>query len=202
MADGTNMRRVADIVNGDPERRYVVVSAPGKRYGGDVKVTDLLYEVARNVQTEGAVGEAFRKIANRFRGIAEELALPLNIEGLLKQTEEELLRERSKAFAASRGEYLSARIMASLLNVPFIDARDVVKFDSEGRLDGELTFSLLKNALKGKGRAVVSGFYGSDPDGKVVTFTRGGSDISGAIVARAAGADLYENWTDVSGFLA
>ncbi len=202
MADGTNMRRVADIVNGDPERRYVVVSAPGKRYGGDVKVTDLLYEVARNVQTEGAVGEAFRKIANRFRGIAEELALPLNIEGLLKQTEEELLRERSKAFAASRGEYLSARIMASLLNVPFIDARDVVKFDPEGRLDGELTFSLLKDALKGKGRAVVSGFYGSDPDGKVVTFTRGGSDISGAIVARAAGAGLYENWTDVSGFLA
>lgn len=202
MADGTNMRRVADIVNGDPERRYVVVSAPGKRYGGDVKVTDLLYEVARNIQSSGVAGEAFEKIASRFRGIVEELALPFDIEGVLKQTEEELLRERSEAFAASRGEYLSARIMAALLNVPFIDARDVVKFDGEGRLNSGLTFSLLKGALKGKGRAVVSGFYGSDPEGKVVTFTRGGSDISGAIVARAAGAGLYENWTDVSGFMA
>ncbi len=202
MADGTNMRRVADIIESDEERRYIVVSAPGKRYGGDMKVTDLLYETYRNIQKHGITGEAFQKVANRFCGIVEELALAFDIKSVLKETEEELLRERSEAFAASRGEYLSARIMAALLNVPFIDAREVVKFNDAGQLDGELTFSLLKEALKGKRRAVVSGYYGSDPEGKVVTFSRGGSDISGAIVARAAGAGLYENWTDVSGFMA
>ncbi|MDE5547462.1 MAG: aspartate kinase, partial [Clostridia bacterium] len=156
MADGTNMRRVADIIKSDEERRYVVVSAPGKRYGGDIKVTDLLYETYRNIQKHGAVGEAFQKVANRFCGIVEELALPFDIKSVLAETEQELLRERSEAFAASRGEYLSARIMAALLDVPFIDARDVVKFNDAGQLNSELTFSLLKAALKGKRRAVVS----------------------------------------------
>lgn len=202
MADGTNMRRVADIVAADDSRRYVVVSAPGKRFGGDTKITDLLYETYRNVAESGETGEAFLKVKERFRGITAELGLNYEIEKLLSDTEAEILKEKSEDFTASRGEYLSARLTAALLNVPFIDARQVVKFDEAGRFDGALTDTLLKAALKGKKRAVVSGFYGEDAFGKVKTFSRGGSDISGAIVARAAGASLYENWTDVSGFLA
>ncbi len=202
MADGMNMRRVAEIIQSDSARRYVVVSAPGKRFGGDVKITDLLYETAETVRSTGSTGTAFEKVKDRFRGIVKELGLSFDVESLLLGTEAEILRENSADFAASRGEYLSARVMAELLQVPFIDARTVVKFDSEGKLDGERTFPLLREALKGKPRAVVSGFYGEDVNGKVKTFSRGGSDISGAIVARAAGADLYENWTDVSGFLA
>ena len=202
MADGTNMRRVADIICSDPARRYVVVSAPGKRFSDDIKITDLLYETAKNVKETGKTGEAFEKVKERFAGVVHELGIAFDIQTVLQQTGEEIVRENSEDFAASRGEYLSARIMACLLDVPFLDARDYVKFDKEGKLDGERTFSLLKAALKGKPRAVVSGFYGEDVNGKVKTFSRGGSDISGAIVTRAAGADLYENWTDVSGFLA
>ena len=202
MADGITMLRVRNILDSDASRRYVVVSAPGKRFGGDVKVTDLLYETYDNVALLGETGEAFEKICERFRGIVSELGLEMDIDGLLKETQADILKEASPDFCASRGEYLSARIMAQLWGVPFIDARDVVKFGPDGRLDGEKTYSLLAAALKGKKRAVVSGFYGEDTNGKVKTFSRGGSDISGAIVARAAGADLYENWTDVSGFLA
>ena len=202
MADGITMLRVRNILDSDASRRYVVVSAPGKRFGGDVKVTDLLYETYDNVALLGETGEAFEKICDRFRGIVSELGLEMDIDGLLKETQADILKEASPDFCASRGEYLSARIMAQLWGVPFIDARDVVKFGPDGRLDGEKTYSLLAAALKGKKRAVVSGFYGEDANGKVKTFSRGGSDISGAIVARAAGADLYENWTDVSGFLA
>ena len=202
MADGITMLRVRRIIESDASRRYVVVSAPGKRFSGDIKVTDLLYETYDNVALRGETGESFAKICERFRGIVSELGLEMDIDGLLAETEREILREATPDFCASRGEYLSARIMAQLLEVPFIDARDVVKFGPDGRLDGGQTYSLLAAALKGKKRAVVSGFYGSDADGNVRTFSRGGSDISGAIVARAAGAGLYENWTDVSGFLA
>lgn len=201
MADGINMQRVADIVNGDPSRRYVVVSAPGKRFGGDIKITDLLYETAGDVKRTGKTGEAFEKVKNRFVSIVNELNLSFDIAGLLADTQREIEAENTADFAASRGEYLSGRIMAELLDVPFIDARAVVKFDETGKLDNK-TYSLLRAELKGKKRAVVSGFYGEDVNGKVKTFSRGGSDISGAIVARAAGADLYENWTDVSGFMA
>lgn len=201
MADGINMQRVADIVNGDSSRRYVVVSAPGKRFGGDIKITDLLYETADDVKRTGKTGEAFEKVKNRFVSIVNELNLSFDIAGLLADTQREIEAENTADFAASRGEYLSGRIMAELLGVPFIDARAVVKFDETGKLDNK-TYSLLRAELKGKKRAVVSGFYGEDVNGKVKTFSRGGSDISGAIVARAAGADLYENWTDVSGFMA
>lgn len=202
MADGITMLRVRKIIESDAARRYVVVSAPGKRFGGDVKVTDLLYETYENVAVRGETGEAFEKICDRFRGIVSELGLEMDIDGLLAATQKDILREATPDFCASRGEYLSARIMAQLLDVPFIDARDTVRFGADGRLDGEKTYVLLAAALKGKKRAVVSGFYGEDVNGKVKTFSRGGSDISGAIVARAAGAGLYENWTDVSGFLA
>ena len=202
MADGITMLRVRNILDSDASRRYVVVSAPGKRFSGDTKVTDLLYETYDNVALRGETGEAFEKICERFRGIVSELGIDMDIDGLLRETGSAILQEATPDFCASRGEYLSARIMAKLWDAPFIDARDVVKFAPDGRLDGARTYSLLAAALKGKKRAVVSGFYGEDADGNVRTFSRGGSDISGAIVARAAGADLYENWTDVSGFMA
>ncbi len=201
MSDGTNIRRVAEIFNSDPARRYLVVSAPGKRFGGDAKVTDLLYETHRAL-ADGAPLTPFCKVKERFSGIVRELGLSLDVGRLLAQTEEEIVREKSEQFTASRGEYLSAVIMAEFLGVPFIDAKDAVRFDETGKLDSDKTFSLTAAALKGKKRAVIAGFYGADAQGKVHTFSRGGSDVSGAIVARAVGADLYENWTDVSGFLA
>ncbi len=202
MADGITMLRVKSIIESDPARRYVVVSAPGKRFGGDIKVTDLLYETYDNVVVSGETGAAFEKICERFRGIVSELKLDLDIDSILAETGEAIVKEASPDFCASRGEYLSGRVMAALLDVPFIDARDVVKFGPDGKLDNARTYALLAEALKGKKRALVTGFYGEDANGRVKTFSRGGSDISGAIVARAAGADLYENWTDVSGFLA
>ncbi len=202
MADGITMLRVKSIIESDPTRRYVVVSAPGKRFGGDIKVTDLLYETYDNVVVSGETGAAFEKICERFRGIVSELKLDLDIDRILAETGEAIVKEASPDFCASRGEYLSGRVMAALLDVPFIDARDVVKFGPDGKLDNARTYALLAEALKGKKRALVTGFYGEDANGRVKTFSRGGSDISGAIVARAAGADLYENWTDVSGFLA
>ena len=202
MADGITMLRVKSIIESDPARRYVVVSAPGKRFGGDIKVTDLLYETYDNVAVNGETGAAFEKICERFRGIVSELKLDLDIDAILAETGEAIVKEASPDFCASRGEYLSGRVMAELLGIPFIDARDVVKFGPDGKLDNKRTYALLAEALKGKKRALVTGFYGEDANGRVKTFSRGGSDISGAIVARAAGADLYENWTDVSGFLA
>ncbi len=202
MADGTNIRRVKKIIESDAARRYVVVSAPGKRFSGDVKITDLLYQTCDEVQKTGVCGEAFEKVATRFCGIATELGVSLDVERVLADTKAEIEREPTVDFIASRGEYLSGKITAAFLGVPFLDAREFVKFNAEGTLDGARTFSLLGAAFKNVPRAVVAGFYGEDVNGKVKTFSRGGSDVSGAIVARAAGADLYENWTDVSGFLA
>lgn len=202
MSDGMNFRRVADIMNGDSNRRFLVVSAPGKRFGNDSKVTDLLYAAHDALEAGGDFRAAFKKVRDRFSGIVREIGLAFKIDSVLDECEREIEAEKSRDFTASRGEYLSARIMAGLLNVPFIDARDTVRFFEDGRLNDEETFALVKEAIRGKRRAVVSGFYGACPNGKVKTFSRGGSDVSGAIVARAAGADLYENWTDVSGFLA
>ncbi len=200
MADGINMRRVADIVNGDPQRRYIVVSAPGKRFGGDAKITDLLYETHRELLATGMLGAAYEKVCARFCRIVDELHLSLDIGALLKETAAEIVREHSEDFTASRGEYLAGKIMAELLGVPFIDAKDVIRFDG-GQFD-LASYGLVREALKDKKRAVIAGFYGADANGRVRTFSRGGSDVSGAIVARAAGAGVYENWTDVSGFLA
>ena len=202
MSDGINLRRVADIIESDPERKYIVVSAPGKRYSGDEKVTDLLYEAQKNLEETGALGEPFQKVCARFCGIVAELGLQMDVGGLLRETEQEIVKENSADFTASRGEYLAGMVTARLLGVPFIDARDIVRFDEDGMLDSERTFRLTADALNERPRAVIAGFYGASPEGRIKTFSRGGSDISGAIVARASGADLYENWSDVSGFLA
>ena len=202
MADGNVMNRVKSIIDSDKDRKFIVVSAPGKRYSGDVKVTDLLYECYREVEEKGSCGAAFALIRNRFTGIVKELNIDFDIGSVLDETEVRINREKSEDFTASRGEYLSARVMAEVLGAKFIDAEDVIFFDLNGAYDAEKSDRAINEALRGAARAVFPGFYGRGADGKVKTFSRGGSDISGAIVARAVNATTYENWTDVSGFLA
>lgn len=202
MADGNVMNRVKSIIDSDKDRKFIVVSAPGKRYSGDVKVTDMLYECYREVEEKGSCGAAFALIRNRFTSIVKELNIDFDIGSVLDETEARINREKSEDFTASRGEYLSARVMAEVLGAKFIDAEDVIFFDLNGAYDAEKSDRAINEALRGAARAVFPGFYGRGADGRVKTFSRGGSDISGAIVARAVNATTYENWTDVSGFLA
>ena len=202
LADGNNIRRAAEILLADPARRFAVVSAPGKRFSGDVKVTDLLYASSEECIATGHCGEAFSAIRKRFRSIVEELGLDLDIGRILDETQAGIERERSADFAASRGEYLNARIMAALIGWEFVDAKDIIFFDGRGQFDEARSYPRIASRLEEAGHAVIPGFYGTGADGKIRTFSRGGSDISGSIVARAVNADVYENWTDVSGFLA
>lgn len=201
MADGNVIRSVKKIIDGDSERKYVVVSAPGKRYSGDTKVTDLLYNCHKKIGGDGFKA-AFAAVRARYLSIVRELNIDFDIAAILDETEVRIVKENSEDFTASRGEYLSARIVAEVLNAKFIDAEEVIFFDKSGSLDGEKTYKAVLQAVGGVNRAVFPGFYGRGADGKVKTFSRGGSDISGAVVARAVNASLYENWTDVSGFLA
>jgi aspartate kinase len=202
MADGNVMRNVKKIIDSDKDRRFVVVSAPGKRFSGDIKVTDLLYKCYDDVAQKGTCAQAFKAIRDRFEGIVRELNLDFDITKILDETQERIDAEKDKDFTASRGEYLSARVMAEVLDAKFIDSEDVVFFTEKGTLDDEKTYKAIVEAIGEEKRAVFPGFYGKGVNGKVKTFSRGGSDISGAIVARAVNASVYENWTDVSGFLA
>lgn len=202
MADGHVMNNVKKIIDSDPDRRFVVVSAPGKRFSGDIKVTDMLYKCFKDLQSEGTCKTAFSEVRKRFESIVKELGLDFDMAKVLDETEARIDIEKSEDFTASRGEYLSAVVMAQLLDAKFIDSEDVVFFDERGRFDDTKSYKAIAAATEGCKRAVFPGFYGKGVDGKVKTFSRGGSDISGAIVARAVGASVYENWTDVSGFLA
>lgn len=202
MADGNVIINVKNIIDADSQRKFIVVSAPGKRYSGDVKVTDLLLKCHSEVMRGGNVKAAFAAVRARFVSLVRELNIAFDINSVLDETEALIESERSEDFTASRGEYLSARIMAAVLGASFIDAKDVIFFDANGALDGKKSYKAVADALKDCDRAVFPGFYGCGVDGRVKTFSRGGSDISGAIVARAVNASLYENWTDVSGFLA
>lgn len=202
MADGNVIKNVKNIIDADSQRKFIVVSAPGKRYSGDVKVTDLLLKCHSEVMRGGNVNAAFAAVRARFVSLVRELNIAFDINSVLDETEALIESERSEDFTASRGEYLSARIMAAVLGASFIDAKDVIFFDENGALDGKKSYKAVADALKDCDRAVFPGFYGCGVDGRVKTFSRGGSDISGAIVARAVNASLYENWTDVSGFLA
>lgn len=202
MADGNVINSVKKIIDGDPQRKYVVVSAPGKRYSGDTKVTDLLYACHKELTVSGSCKNGFAAVRARFTSLVKELNIPFAIDSLLDETEAMIDREKSEDFTASRGEYLCARIVAEVLGATFIDAKDVIYFNADGSLNGEKSYKAISFALSGAERAVIPGFYGKGCDGKVKTFSRGGSDISGSIVARAVNATVYENWTDVSGFLA
>ncbi len=202
MADGNVINNVKSIIESDVERRFIVVSAPGKRFSGDIKVTDLLYACYDELEAEGSCEKSFAPVCNRFRAIVKELGIDINIDQILELTRRRIVKERSRDFTASRGEYLSARIMAEVLGAKFIDAEEVIFFDKNGFLDGEKSYKAISAAASGEKLAVFPGFYGKGANGKVKTFSRGGSDITGAVVARAVSATLYENWTDVSGFLA
>lgn len=202
MADGNIIKAVKEIIESDAERRFIVVSAPGKRYSGDTKVTDLLYECHKILLKDGVCKAGFAPVRARFSSIVRELNIGFDIETLLDETERLIDERKSEDFTVSRGEYLCAKIAAEVFGAKFIDAADVIFFDSGGYLDANRTYKTIDAACAKCGFAVFPGYYGTGADGKVKTFSRGGSDITGAIVARAVCASIYENWTDVSGFFA
>ncbi len=204
LASAEQFKKVGRIIKEDSERRYVIPSAPGKRNSKDKKVTDMLYtcyDLTRNKGNEKKAKELLKEIKARYDEIISGLGLKLSLDNEFKVIEEKMIKYESADYLASRGEYLNGIILADYLGFEFVDASEVIKFDEEGEFDGDLTNDILSEKLKEVVNAVIPGFYGSLPDGTVKTFSRGGSDITGSIVAKACRADVYENWTDVSGFL-
>lgn len=201
MADAKAMQQVKSIIQSDDSRRYVVVSAPGKRFKEDIKITDMLYRCNQEVLDCGSCKKSFAIIRERFTEIVKDLGIDFDIQSVLDKTEEEINQKKSADFAASRGEYLSARVVSALLGFEFVDASEMISFDSHGRLNEDYTDDKVANRLKEVKTAVIPGFYGKTFLGEIKTFSRGGSDITGSIIARGVKANLYENWTDVSGFL-
>ena len=200
LADASSFRKVRDIVLADATRAFVVPSAPGKRYPGDDKVTDLLYLCFAQVSQGLDFDEAYGRIAERYTEIERELSLNTHIADELAAIKTNIENGASEDYIASRGEYLNGLLLADYLGYSFYDAAELICFHSDGTYDDETTQKWTQK-LFGMKNVVVPGFYGRRRDGSVKTFSRGGSDITGAIVARAVQADLYENWTDVSGFL-
>ena len=201
LADAEHFRQVAKIVKADPSRKYVIPSAPGKRFSEDTKVTDMLYTCYEMVRRYENIDEMFDKIAERYNSIIAELGMDFDISGALEYVKNAMLHHSGRDFAASRGEYLNGLVLAKYLGFDFIDAENVIFFREDGTFDQEKTNSVMREELMKHKYAVIPGFYGITPNGTIKTFSRGGSDITGSIVARAADADLYENWTDVSGFM-
>ena len=201
MANAEALRKVKSIIESDASRKYIVVSAPGKREKSDVKVTDLLYKCYDELMEKGNCESTFKLVRKRFTDIAEELNLTRDFTEIFDKTEYEINENRNADFTASRGEYLSAIITAEYLGATFVDSFDLIRFDSRGMLNEEYTNDKVRSKLENVEFAVIPGFYGKGSNGKIKTFSRGGSDITGSIIARGVKADLYENWTDVSGFL-
>ena len=201
LASAEQFRKVGDIIHADKERRFVVPSAPGKRFSGDTKVTDMLYGCYELAENDKDFKKELEAIETRYQEIIDGLSLTLSLKEEFKTIAENFKKKAGANYAASRGEYLNGIIMADYLGFPFIDAAEVIRFDENGDFASEITNDILKERLKDAENAVIPGFYGAYADGTVKTFSRGGSDITGSIVARAVKADVYENWTDVSGFL-
>ena len=201
MADAGQYRKIRDILLADPDRRVVIVSAAGKRNKQDHKITDLLYLCYAHTQYGVDCSGVFEMIASRYREIARDLDLTIDLEPEFAALKAKLDNKTiTQDELASRGEYFSARLMADFLGFQFIDAADWIKFRFDGSVDQETSYETLRMLVAGPG-VVIPGFYGQLPDGKIKTFTRGGSDITGALAAAALDADVYENWTDVSGIL-
>lgn len=200
VASGDQIRKVAEIIDADPRRRFIVPSAPGKRSPEDTKITDLLY-LAHDLARKGQAIEAvWDQIAARFLGLVAELGLDLDLQPVLDEAAAEIKGGASAAYAASRGEAINGHIVAGILDATYIDSAEVIRFGKGRRLD-PLTYELIADRCSESGRYVIPGFYGADRHGTVVTFSRGGSDVTGSIVANAVDAESYENWTDVSGVL-
>ena len=190
-----------EIVKNNNERKYVVVSAPGKRFKDDNKITDLLYLVYAHLKYSVPYDPVLKIIEERFNLIKEELNLNTDLDREFKTIKQSLDSKCDEDYVVSRGEYLCGLLMADYLECDFVDARDVILFNYDGTVNQERTGKKLTEALSKSNKAVIPGFYGSYPDAAIKTFSRGGSDITGAIVSSIMGADIYENWTDVSGFL-
>ena len=202
VADAIQIRKLRDIVKSDEAIKYVVVSAPGKRYADDSKVTDLLYLCKTHIEHKIPYEQIFQVIYDRFTAMEVDLDVDVNIKGELREIKTRIENGASADYIASRGEYLNAKIIAGFLGFDFVDAQEMIKFNDKGKLMEDVTNERIGKALEQHECAVIPGFYGERlEDGSVKTFSRGGSDITGALVARGVGAEVYENWTDVSGFL-
>ena len=201
LADAEHFRAVAEIIKSDPERRYIVASAPGKRNSNDEKITDMLYQCYELAADEKDITEVFEAIKERYNSIIAELGIDLDLSEVYEKIRLSFIHNSGRDYIASRGEYLNARILAKYLDFHFIDAKKCIFFNDDGHFNPDQTNEVLREYLSKYDHAVIPGFYGSMPNGTIKTFSRGGSDITGSIVARAASASVYENWTDVSGFL-
>lgn len=201
LADANQFRKVADIIKSDDKRRYVVPSAPGKRFSDDIKVTDMLYKCCELAGSGIDFTEDFQIIKDRYNGIISDLGVDISLDADFDIIVNELKARPAKDYAASRGEYLNGKVLAAYLGFNFVDAADVIVFNTKGQLLLDDTVKAVKAQLKGLDNAVIPGFYGRTTEGVIKTFSRGGSDVTGSIIANAVNADIYENWTDVSGFL-
>lgn len=201
LASAEQFEKVGAIIRADKDRRYVVPSAPGRRFDGDSKVTDMLYDCYATAEAGKDFTKKLADIKSRYDAIIEGLQLDYSLDEEFEIIKQNFEAKAGSDYAASRGEYLNGKILAYYLNYDFIDAAEVILFDEEGIFDAEYTNRKMEKRLRKHECAVIPGFYGAYADGRIKTFSRGGSDITGSIVARALKADLYENWTDVSGFL-
>jgi len=201
LANAEQFQKVGDIIRSEESRRYVVPSAPGKRFDGDTKVTDMLYACYEAAEAGEEFSEKLQAIKERFQEIIRGLSLDLSLDREFEQIAADFSAHAGKEYAASRGEFLNGKVMAAYLGYEFVDAAEVIRFDKNGVLEAEKTNKLLGKRLAKCEKAVIPGFYGAEDGGKVRTFSRGGSDVTGSLVAKAIMADMYENWTDVSGFL-
>ena len=202
VADGIQLAKLKEIVEADADRKYIIVSAPGKRFDGDNKITDLLYMCKAQKDQNIPADQLFQVITDRFNALVLSLGLDVDLTGEIQTIRKNLEEGCSADYIASRGEYLSAIVTAAYLGYDFVDTAGLILFDKKGRLMAEETNEALAAELAKHERAVIPGFYGSSAEtGEIKVFSRGGSDITGSLVARAVAADMYENWTDVSGFL-
>ena len=201
LANAEQFQKVGEIIRSEESRRYVVPSAPGKRFDGDTKVTDMLYACYGAAEAGEDFSGKLQAIKMRFQEIIQGLSLDLSLDREFEQIAADFSAHAGKEYAASRGEFLNGKVMAAYLGYEFVDAAEVIRFDKNGVLEAEKTNRLLEKRLAKCEKAVIPGFYGAEDGGKVRTFSRGGSDVTGSLVAKAIMADLYENWTDVSGFL-
>lgn len=201
LASADQFKKVGSIIRAEESRRFVVPSAPGKRFSEDTKVTDMLYKCYAEAEAGKAFDKSLKAIEDRYSEIIKGLGLKLSLKEQFETIKKNFEGKAGSDYAASRGEYLNGIIMANYLGYEFVDAATVICFDKDGEFDSEKTNEVLSERLAGVESAVIPGFYGAMPNGKVKTFSRGGSDVTGSIVARAIKADVYENWTDVSGFM-
>lgn len=201
LASADQFKKVGNIIRSDESRRFVVPSAPGKRFKEDTKVTDMLYKCYAEAEAGKAFDKQLKAIEDRYNEIIKGLGLKLSLKENFETIRKNFEAKAGEDYAASRGEYLNGIVMANYLGYEFVDAATVVCFDKNGEFDAEKTNKTMAARLKGVEKAVIPGFYGAMPNGTVKTFSRGGSDVTGSIVARAIKADIYENWTDVSGFM-